>query len=700
MILFGINFNLYYFMLLGDFKAFWKNEELRVYLGIVATATILITLNTNQMYGSIMKAFRYALFQVSTIITTTGYATTDFNLWPTFSQCIVVLLMIIGACASSTGGGIKVSRLMIVFKGVKREIKQLVHPKSVNLIRINRKKISDETLRGVYVYLMAYALLAIVSVLIISLDNQDFTTTFTSVMATLNNIGPGLSAVGPTGKFCRFFNLVKDCILYRYACRTSGNLPVSYFPYYVCMEEKILKGESYENKDKRFNSLDCGNRCSNLLLCDYTGNQHSLYRYVGSSIISNRNSVNCETLFYGFRNPAKIRISDLKESKILRAGVILLLVLGAVYFIGSILSSPIVNAKKYQKLMKVEQGNFTEDVEELSFDKIPLLDRDTAALLGDRKMGSMVDMVSQFEADDIYSQINYKDNPVRVTPLRYASIIKWFTNRSEGIPAYIRINMANQNTELVKLDKGMKYVNSEYFNRNIYRHLRFAHPTYIYGDLSFEIDDDGVPYWIAPVKKYNIGLFGGETIGKVVICNAITGETTTYKTTDVPEWVDRVYSADLLVNLFDYYGTLKHGFFNSVLSQKDCLKTTDGYNYLALDDDVWMYTGVTSVNGDQSNVGFCIIQSETMETKYYECEGATEASAMSSAEGQVQNLKYTATFPLLLNISGEPTYFIALKDDAGLVKKYAMVNVQKYQIVAIGDSVSQCEEQLSESAIK
>ena len=209
MILFGINFNLYYFMLLGDFKAFWKNEELRVYLGIIATATILITLNTNQMYGSIMKGFRYALFQVSTIITTTGYATTDFNLWPTFSQCILVLLMIIGACASSTGGGIKVSRLMIVFKGVKREIKQLVHPKSVNLIRINRKKISDETFRGVYVYLMAYALLAIVSVLIISLDNQDFTTTFTSVMATLNNIGPGLSAVGPTGNFADFSILSK-----------------------------------------------------------------------------------------------------------------------------------------------------------------------------------------------------------------------------------------------------------------------------------------------------------------------------------------------------------------------------------------------------------------------------------------------------------------------------------------------------------
>lgn len=177
-----------------------------------------------------------------------------------------------------------------------------------------------------------------------------------------------------------------------------------------------------------------------------------------------------------------------------------------------------------------------------------------------------------------------------------------------------------------------------------------------------------------------------------MICNAITGEMETYDVEDVPEWIDRAYSADLLVQLFDYYGTLKHGFLNSVLSQKDCLKTTDGYNYLALDDDVWMYTGVTSVNGDQSNVGFVLANQRTMETKYYTVEGATESSAMSSAEGQVQNLHYTATFPLLLNISGEPTYFLALKDDAGLVKKYAMVNVQKYQIVAIGDSVAQCEE--------
>jgi len=383
---------------------------------------------------------------------------------------------------------------------------------------------------------------------------------------------------------------------------------------------------------------------------------------------------------------------EFRQNKVLKGFGTVILVLGAAYLIGTLLSSPIVNAKKYQQLMTVEEGNFADDVEELSFDKIPLLDKDTAELLGDRKMGSMVDMVSQFEADSIYSQINYNDNPVRVSPLQYASLIKWFTNRSEGIPAYIRINMATQNTELVKLEEGMKYMTCEHFNRNIYRHLRFAHPTYIYGDLSFEIDDDGVPYWLAPVKKFNIGLFGGETVGKVVICNAVTGEMKTHDIDKVPEWIDRAYSADLLVQLFDYYGTLKHGFFNSVLSQKDCLKTTDGYNYLAIDDDVWMYTGVTSVNGDQSNVGFVLANQRTMETKYYKVEGATESSAMSSAEGQVQNLHYVATFPLLLNISDEPTYFIALKDDAGLVKKYAMVNVQKYQIVAIGDSVSQCEE--------
>ncbi len=383
---------------------------------------------------------------------------------------------------------------------------------------------------------------------------------------------------------------------------------------------------------------------------------------------------------------------EAKKSMPLKVILGSLVVVVVIYLVGSLLSSPIINAKKYQELLAVEEGDFAADVEQRSFDQIPLLDRDSAMILGNRKMGSMVDMVSQYEVDDLYSQINYQDRPVRVSPLRYASLIKWFTNVGTGIPAYVKIDMATQETELVKLSEGMKYTTSDHFNRNIYRHLRFKYPTYIFNELSFEIDEEGTPYWVCPVKKFNIGLFGGVTIGRVVLCNAITGECVDYAVEDVPQWIDRAYSADMLVELYNYYGTLKHGYFNSILGQRDCLMTTSGYNYLALEDDVWVYTGVTSVTGDQSNVGFVLMNQRTMEAKYYKVEGATEASAMSSAEGQVQNLKYKATFPLLLNISGEPTYFIALKDDAGLVKKYAMVNVQRYQIVAIGDSVSECED--------
>lgn len=380
---------------------------------------------------------------------------------------------------------------------------------------------------------------------------------------------------------------------------------------------------------------------------------------------------------------------DKKSLKILLG---LFLAVLAVYVVGSILSSPIVNARKYQKLLEPETRDFTEDIKPVNYNQIPLLDKDSAELLGNRKMGSMVDMVSQFEVSSIYSQINVNGRPVRVTPLVYASPIKWLTNRREGIPAYITIDMATQNTELVKLSPGICYSESEYFNRNIYRHLRFRYPTYIFDQLSFEIDDDGTPYWICPVKKFSIGLFGGQTIGRVVLCNAVTGECQDMSVEECPTWVDRVYPADLLIELYDYHGTLIHGFFNSILGQKGCLKTTDGYNYLALDDDVWVYTGVTSVSGDRSNVGFVLINQRTRETRYYEVAGAEEYSAMESAEGQVQNLGYQATFPLLLNIANEPTYFIALKDNAGLVKKYAMVNIQKYQNVAIGDTVAACEQ--------
>ncbi len=385
-------------------------------------------------------------------------------------------------------------------------------------------------------------------------------------------------------------------------------------------------------------------------------------------------------------------LDDIKENKIVKAGILVFAVIVVVYIAGTILSSPIVNAKKYRELITVEKREFTDDIKQVDYSQIPLLDKASATLLGNRKMGSMVDMVSQFEVSNLYSQINYQGKPVRVTPLVYASPIKWVANQADGIPAYIMIDMATENTELVKLDKGIKYSQSEYFNRKIERHLRFKYPTYIFDDLSFEIDDEGTPYWICPVKKFTIGLFGGETIGRVVLCNAITGATKDYAIEDCPQWVDQAYPADLLIEQYDYYGELINGFLNSVLGQKGCLQTTDGYNYIAMDDDVWVYTGITSVSGDESNVGFVLMNQRTHQVNYYEVNGAEEYSAMDSAQGQVQNLGYEATFPLLINVADEPTYFMALKDGAGLVKKYAMVNIQQYQNVAIGDTVAQCEK--------
>ena len=398
-----------------------------------------------------------------------------------------------------------------------------------------------------------------------------------------------------------------------------------------------------------------------------------------------------------YRRFGKAAKPDWKSWKLLKLFAGIFIAVLAVYLIGDLLSSPIINAKKYQQLLAVEERNFTDDIKEVDYSTIPLLDKDSATLLGDRKMGSLVEMVSQFEAADDYTQINYQGKPVRVTPLVYASPIKWLTNQSKGIPAYIMIDMTTQDTEVVMLEEGIKYSKSEYFNRNLYRHLRFRFPTYIFDDqLFFEIDESGTPYWVCPVKKFNIGLFGGQTVGRVVLCNAITGECVDYAVEDVPQWIDKVFSAELLMELYDYHGVLVHGYFNSILGQKGCIRTTEGYNYIALDDDVWVYTGLTSVNGDQSNVGFALMNQRTMETRYYKVEGATETSAMASAEGQVQNLNYRASFPLLLNISGEPTYFVALKDGAGLVKKYAMINVEKYQWVAIGDTVQECERNYNE----
>ena len=209
MILFGINFNLYYFLLLKKVKDVFKNEEVRAYLGIIAVSTFAIMMNILSIYKEPLKAFRYAVFQVSSVITTTGFATADFNLWPEFSKCILMTLMVVGACAGSTGGGMKVSRVLILLKSIKRDLKQIVHPKSVNIVKVNEKKVREETVHDAFIYLIAYVGIVILSILIVSLNNFDFTTTFSGVLTTINNVGPGFEKVGPIENFSAFSSLSK-----------------------------------------------------------------------------------------------------------------------------------------------------------------------------------------------------------------------------------------------------------------------------------------------------------------------------------------------------------------------------------------------------------------------------------------------------------------------------------------------------------
>ena len=379
--------------------------------------------------------------------------------------------------------------------------------------------------------------------------------------------------------------------------------------------------------------------------------------------------------------------------KLLKGSCIVpLIVIGAVfviYVVGGLLSSVVIRSGAYAKLITVETGDFTQDIEEISFDQIPMLDRDSAEKLGDRKLGELADMVSQFEVADNYTQINYKGRPVRVTPLRYGDIFKWLNNRSAGLPAYLIIDMVTQEVDVVRLPEGMHYTTAEHFSRNLYRHLRFQYPTYIFNEPTFEIDEEGTPYWVCPRIVKRIGLFGGTDIQGAVLVNAITGESQYY--TDIPTWVDGVYSAEIIMDQYDYYGTYQGGFINSLFGQKNVTVTTEGYNYIAANDDVYVYTGVTSAGSDESNIGFILTNQHTKQTTFYSIAGAEEFSAMNSAEGVVQHLNYNATFPLLLNISNQPTYFMALKDYAGLVKMYAMVNVQQYQIVATGASVEECQ---------
>lgn len=386
-------------------------------------------------------------------------------------------------------------------------------------------------------------------------------------------------------------------------------------------------------------------------------------------------------------------------------GIIIAVLLVAVG-IGYLVSCEFFRASSYSKIISVDtDSNFSEDIEEQtadSFSEIPKLDEDTAAQLAARALGALKDIgsVSQFTIAPENSQVNYQGKPYRVVPLQYADIIKWLVNTREGFPGYVMVNMADESTNFVELKDGsIRYSAYEHFNKLLKRHLRFEFPTYLFADATFEVNDDGDPFWICARLDKTIGLFGGTDVIGIVLVDAVSGECIEYSMDQLKDdpnlqWIDRVYDSDLIVQQYNYYGKYQKGFWNSLLGQKDVIKTTDGYNYIAKNDDVWMYTGVTSVTSDQSIIGFVLVNQRTKEADFYNVTGGTEYSAQQAAEGRVMDLGYTATFPLLLNIGGEPTYFLSLKDPKNqIVQQYALINVANYnnnKMGVTGTDLSKC----------
>lgn len=383
--------------------------------------------------------------------------------------------------------------------------------------------------------------------------------------------------------------------------------------------------------------------------------------------------------------------------------IIIGLVVVAVMLVGMLVSSVVFRAKDYAQIIDVQEGNFTEDIAQTDFSNVPVIDMSAVAALGDRQMGTLNEegLVSQFNVyKEGYNQINYQGRPVYVTTMQYADIIRWLTNQSDGLPGYVLVDGVSQQAKVVMMEDGqrIKYSQSEHFNRLLERHLRFQYPTYLFDTPSFEIDENGHPYWISARLDKTIGLFGGTDVIGIVLTDAITGESQYYDIDQVVSdsslaWIDRVYSPTLLAEQYDYYGKYQNGFFNTLFGKRDMRVTTENSGFLAINDDVYMYTGVTSITSDQSIIGFILINERTKEATFYPQVGAKESSAQSSAQGAVQQYSYTATFPLLLNVGGQPTYFMSLKDASSLVKMYALVNVEQYSIVtATGNTIEEVTE--------
>jgi len=363
--------------------------------------------------------------------------------------------------------------------------------------------------------------------------------------------------------------------------------------------------------------------------------------------------------------------------------------LSALFIIGGmVLGSQILRSKDYASLISYTDGDFAEDLTVTDPAAIPTIDRDMAERLGSRKLGEVLNLVSQFDVSTEYTQIAYNGDSVRVSPLEYVNFFRWFNNRKDGIPHYVSVDMVSGESDLVDLEKNIRYSHSGFFGDDITRHIFFNYPTVMFENPVFEVDEEGNPYYIAPIVSRQFSFMGPKEVTGVFVVDASTGEIKRYTTENVPDWVDRVYPADLLMGQINYNGQYQSGYLNSVISKKGVIQNAGGYNYIVLENDLYLYTGMTSVASDESNIGFVLINSRTKESKRYNISTATEWSAMESAQGSVQEKGYQSTFPLLFNMENKPVYLLSLKDDAGLIKMYAFVNATNYQKVGVGNSLN------------
>ena len=382
-----------------------------------------------------------------------------------------------------------------------------------------------------------------------------------------------------------------------------------------------------------------------------------------------------------------------ERKKLPRLLLIIPIVPIVILIFGNVISLEVFNANAYAGVIDVKEAEFVSDMPETDkVTHIALMDTDTAKIIGSRTLGSLSHVVSQYEVSEEYSQINYMGTPKKVSNLEYAGFFKWIGNRASGIPGYVLVDPVDNTAKYVELQTPLRFVDSGYFGDDLNRKLRFDYPTKILGTPSFEIDDTGRAVFIVPCYRPKVSMFGAQDVNEVIIFDPATGESEIHSLDKTPAWIDEVYNGYLACEKYDWKGMYSGGFINSIIGQKDCKVTTDDFGYVILGDDVWYYTGVTSVNSDKSNIGFIMTNARTGEYKFYPVIGAEEHSAMAAAEGEVQEKEYTASFPALINASGQPTYIMTLKDVGGLVKLYALVNVEKYSIVATGTTQEKAME--------